>query len=83
MLRLDIDPYLSPGIADNLFLEKLPKIVMTCGEMDPLRDECSKFLLRLLKLNKEARLIIYKQLSHGYMNYEVPILAVPQVRRVI
>lgn len=56
---------------------------MTCGEMDPLRDECSKFLLRLLKLNKEARLIIYKQLSHGYMNYEVPILAVPQVRRVI
>ncbi|CAD8170191.1 unnamed protein product [Paramecium pentaurelia] len=79
----NIDPYLSPLIADDSFLLQLPKMTIMCGQLDSLTGDTIKFVNRLRKLNKQFRMIIYNGINHGFLNFEVPIFAVPAIKPLI
>jgi len=66
------NPYLSPIIAPDHILRRFPPIRMMSGTKDPLHDDCWRLLYRLRVLEKEARMIVYKGMSHGFLNYDVP-----------
>ena len=52
----------------------MPPIRMGVGDKDVLRDDCLRFLCSLLKANVNAKMIIYKELSHGYLNLDMPMV---------
>lgn len=66
------DPLLSPIYASDELLEKLPPIRMMVGEKDPLHDDCWRLVDRLKKLNKDIKMTVYKDLSHGFLGYDMP-----------
>jgi len=63
------DPFISPLVASDELLKKLPPIRMLSGMDDPLHDDCWRFLSRLIKLKKDVRLIAHEHLTHGYMGH--------------
>lgn len=67
------DPLLSPLLFSDKALSLLPPIRMACGDKDLLRDDCLRFLKRLLKLNHNTKLILYRELTHGYLNLDMPM----------
>ncbi|CAD8107291.1 unnamed protein product [Paramecium sonneborni] len=79
----NVDPYLSPLIADDQFLQKLPKMTIMCGQLDSLTGDTIKFVNRLRKLDKKFRMLIYNGINHGFLNFEVPIFAVPAIKPLI
>lgn len=46
---------------------------MACGDKDILRDDCIRFLQKLVKLNHNVKLILYRELTHGYLNLDLPM----------
>jgi len=63
------DPFISPLVASDELLGRLPPIRMVSGVNDPLHDDCWRFLSRLIKLKKDVRLIVHEHLSHGYLGH--------------
>jgi len=63
------DPFISPLVASDELLKKLPPIRMLSGMDDPLHDDCWRFLSRLIKLKKNVRLIAHEHLTHGYLGH--------------
>lgn len=54
------------------------------GALDSLTGDCLKFVDRLRKVGKDdVRLYVYNGLSHGFLNFEVPLFAVPKIKPVI
>ncbi len=49
---------------------KLPKIYLVSGDADPLHDEAKIFQKKLLNLGKEAALIIFEFLGHGFLSLD-------------
>lgn len=54
-----------------------------CGELDSLTGDTIKFANRLRKMNKKFKLQIFNGISHGFLNFEVPIFAVPAIKPLI
>ncbi|CAD8063897.1 unnamed protein product [Paramecium primaurelia] len=79
----DTDPYLSPIIADDSFLTKLPKMRIICGAKDSLTGDTIRFVNKMRKLHHDIKLDIFNCLSHGFMNFEVPIVGVTHIGSVI
>lgn len=73
---------MSPGKANDDFLKNLPPIRIMVGESDCMKDQSFKFINRLIKLDKNVRMVMYKELTHGFLNYDVP-LAIRQVSKCI
>jgi hormone-sensitive lipase len=63
------DPYLSPSLITDEDLKKFPPIRILAAGMDPLRDESYKLMYRLIKLKKNARMIEYRMLPHGFWSF--------------
>jgi len=63
------DPYLSPSLVTDEDLKKFPPIRIMSAGMDPLRDESYKLMYRLIKLKKDARMIEYRMLPHGFWSF--------------
>lgn len=40
------------------------------GEKDPLHDECWRLLKRLVDLKHNVKLCDYRDLCHGYLNFD-------------
>lgn len=83
------DPYLSPGVADDSFFARLPeRFTIICGSRDTLRDECVKFMNRLVRVRRKQRpdpyprMLIYNGFSHGFLNYDIKFAGVSQVAQV-
>jgi hormone-sensitive lipase len=68
------DPFLCPLLIPENVLKMFPMIRMGCGDKDVLRDDCFRFLLKLLKVEHNVKMIIYNELSHGYLNLDMPIV---------
>jgi len=64
--KITEDPFISPLVACDELLEKLPPIRMVVGTCDPIEDDTWRFMHRLIKLNKDVKTIAYKDLVHGY-----------------
>jgi hormone-sensitive lipase len=66
------NPYLSPVYVNDELLSCLPPIRIVIGTRDPLHDESWRFLNKLKKLKKDAKLIVYQHMPHGFLSYDVP-----------
>ncbi|CAD8052530.1 unnamed protein product [Paramecium sonneborni] len=66
-----LDPMLSPSKAHDDILKRFPKTRIQVGTYDPLHDESFRLLQRLIKLNKDARLIEYQSMPHGFLSFDV------------
>jgi acetyl esterase len=60
-------PYVSPGLADNLF--GLPPAFIQTAEYDPLRDEGEQFAGRLSSSGVPATAKRYPGVIHGFMRF--------------
>ncbi|KAL4445039.1 hypothetical protein ABPG74_018767 [Tetrahymena malaccensis] len=67
------DPLLSPILFSDKILQQLPPIRMACGDKDLLKDDCIRFLQKLIKLNHNVKLLLYRELTHGYLNLDLPM----------
>jgi len=64
------DPFISPLVASDELLSKLPPIRMVVGSKDPLHDYSWRFLLKLKKLNKDVKLVVHDHIRHGYLCHQ-------------
>jgi hormone-sensitive lipase len=64
------DPFLSPIMASDELLSKMPPIRILSGTNDPLHDDIWKLLQRLQKLRKNAQYTIYEGLPHGFLTLD-------------
>ncbi|EGR30465.1 hypothetical protein IMG5_131490 [Ichthyophthirius multifiliis] len=73
---LDIlnDPFISPICIPSNILKNFPPIRIGCGDNDILRDDCFRFFNKLVQENCNAKMIIYNDLSHGYLNLDMPLV---------
>jgi len=62
------DPFVSPMLASDELLEKLPPVRIVSGSNDPLHDENWRLLARLKGLKKEAKFVVHENLSHAYLS---------------
>jgi len=68
----EMNPYLSAVTASDEILSKLPPIRIFSGTRDPLHDECWRLLYKLRKLKKDAKMIVYPELPHGFLAFNIP-----------
>jgi len=64
------DPFLSPLMASDELLNKLPPIKIVTGSGDPLNGDSWKFLHRMQNLNKDVKMVIYENMPHGFLNFD-------------
>jgi hormone-sensitive lipase len=64
------DPFLSPIMASDELLSKMPPIRVLSGTNDPLHDDIWKLLQRLQKLRKNVQYTIYDGLPHGFLTLD-------------
>jgi hormone-sensitive lipase len=66
----ECDPFLSPIMASDELLSKMPPIRIISGTNDPLHDDIWKLLQRLQKLRKNVQYTIYEGLPHGFLTLD-------------
>ena len=63
-------PYVSPCNIPDDDLKLFPLVRIMIGGKDPLRDECIKFVLRLIKNGVDVKGKIYRLMPHGFLNFD-------------
>ena len=69
-------PLVNPGLAPDELLEGLPSTHIVVGGLDPLLDDAIDFSTRLRRLGKSVSLSVYRNLPHGFINFDF----VPEAR---
>jgi len=64
------DPFLSPVVASDELLSRLPPVRIISGSNDPLHDDIWKFSERLQRLNKDVKMTVYPGLPHGFLTLD-------------
>lgn len=62
------DPFISPLLATDDQLEKLPPVTVICGALDPLLDDTAEFAQRLHDVRDGDLFRVYQKLPHGFLN---------------
>jgi len=62
-----LDPYLSPIVASDEFLVKLPPIRILTGSNDPVYDDSWRFMDRLRKVEHDAHIVVHEGIFHGFL----------------
>ncbi|KAG7199201.1 hypothetical protein KM043_018074 [Ampulex compressa] len=65
------DPHLSPYLAADTDLARMPPIKMLTLELDPCLDDCVMFAKKLRSLGKTVTLDIVPGLPHGFLNFSL------------
>jgi len=73
-----MDPLVSPILASDEILQAMPAIRISVGDEDPLHDDCWRFLNKLKKNGKNAKLTIFKSFVHGVLNFDMPLLGMEE-----
>jgi len=73
-----MDPLVSPILASDEVIKALPTIRISVGDEDPLHDDCWRFLNKLTKNGKNAKITIFKSFVHGVLNFNMPILGMQE-----
>ena len=68
------NPFMSPLYMEDNFLRYLPPVRIFGGTSDPLRDDSIYFMEKLLKLNKDIKMIEFKYFPHGFLNYDIKMM---------
>ena len=55
----NIDPLISPSLASDEILSRFPPTRIVLGTNDPLHDESFRLANKLLKLNRDVKIIEY------------------------
>lgn len=69
-------PLVNPGLAPDRLLVGLPSTHIVVGGLDPLLDDAIDFSTRLRRLGKPVTLSVYRNLPHGFINFDF----VPEAR---
>jgi acetyl esterase/lipase len=64
----ETNPYLNPILLPDEIVSAMPMTEIYIGEKDPLRDDCVRYALRLLKLGVPIKLNYLQGLSHGLLS---------------
>ena len=64
---------MSPLLASDDLIQKLPKITIFCGKKDPIRDDSIRLLHKLTKNHKLCKLFLYEHFSHGFYSFALKI----------
>lgn len=62
------DPLMSPYLASDEDLKRLPSVKVLSVEMDPCLDDCVMFAKKLKRLEVPVSLDVIKGLPHGFLN---------------
>ena len=68
----ETDPFISPIKASNELLMHFPPTRIVQGVIDPFHDDSWRFLNRLRILKIDSKMIVYNDMPHGFLNYDVP-----------
>lgn len=63
----NIDPLISPSLASDEILSRFPPTRIVLGTNDPLHDESFRLANKLLKLNRDVKIIEYEWMPHGFL----------------
>lgn len=66
--RPETDPFLSPIAVSDEILKHFPPCRIATGTNDPLHDDTWRYLIKLLKLNKSVKMIVYPGMPHGFIS---------------
>lgn len=67
---------MSPMILPDKILARFPTFKSFLAGADPLRDDGFKFAYQLFKLGKDVSIVEYKNMPHGFLNFDVfPFMA--------
>jgi len=69
--RTKTDPLISPIVMSDEILKLFPPIRMAVGTNDPVHDECWRMLHRLVSLDKDVKLHVWKDMIHGILNFDM------------
>eukprot|EP00826_Nyctotherus_ovalis_P045842 TRINITY_DN5108_c0_g5_i1.p1 TRINITY_DN5108_c0_g5~~TRINITY_DN5108_c0_g5_i1.p1 ORF type:complete len:473 (-),score=128.43 TRINITY_DN5108_c0_g5_i1:60-1478(-) len=64
------DSYLSPCLIRDEELGQFPPMRIMVAGRDPLRDESYRLMSRLVELGKDAQMIEYRMLPHGFWSFD-------------
>ncbi|EME30415.1 hormone-sensitive lipase [Galdieria sulphuraria] len=62
------DVFVSPGMASDTYLKKLPSLLVIAGGLDPLLDDSVVFVHRLRRWREDTEIQIFPNLPHGFLN---------------
>ncbi|OQR71562.1 hormone-sensitive lipase-like, partial [Tropilaelaps mercedesae] len=66
---LAASPFISPLLADDHLLSRLPPTYLLGLHLDPTLDDMVSFARRLHKLRRPCELVVLDQLPHGFLNF--------------
>lgn len=64
----NMDPFVSPVLAESELLKLMPYTAIYVGTIDPLYDDSVRFIQKLTKLNRKCKLISFEHQGHGLLN---------------
>ena len=67
----DQNPFLSPVFLPNEVLINFPSTRINLAGLDPLHDDGYKLAYQLSCLNRDVKVVDYKMLPHGFLNFNL------------
>jgi len=75
------NPLCSPLYADDSMLMQLPdELILLSAGLDPLLDDCVKYVQRLEDLNKPVQYFNFRGVPHGFLNFGQVIPAATEAK---
>lgn len=76
------DPLISPIVASDATLQRLPPVRILIGSKDPLKDDSLRLVDRLLGLGVNVEMKVFEGMPHGVLNYDVKF-GLPEARQMV
>jgi hormone-sensitive lipase len=61
------DPFISPMVASDELLAKMPPVRIIAGSKDPLYDDNWRLIQKMKKLKKDVSIIVHEHMPHAYL----------------
>lgn len=79
--RSDKNCLMSPLIAPDAMLRRMPPTKFMVAEVDSLRDHSFAMALKLLKLGVRSKVILMKDFIHGFNSMDTNMVGITEYRR--
>jgi len=61
------DPFISPMVASDELLQRMPPVRIIAGSKDPLYDDNWRLIHKMRKLKKDISIIVHEHMPHAYL----------------
>ncbi|PAA64049.1 hypothetical protein BOX15_Mlig010708g1, partial [Macrostomum lignano] len=68
---IPLDPFMSPYLADDADLARLPPVHMIACRLDPCLDDSIMLARKLSELGRPVKLDVLSDLPHGFLNFNL------------